>query len=112
MERQTGTIEDVVVRAKSRYTNVEDQVKYIQIGIDLIKRDYSDQVKSISFSYKGFDYQVDGYADAGGAYFWYNIFRGAQKVASKLERIKNGSAVVLFTSNLDFNSPITPLFLQ
>ncbi len=112
MERKTGTIEDIVSIAKSRYSNLEDQAKYIQIGIDLIKRDHSDEIKSISFSYMGYDYHVDGFADAGGAYFWYSIFRGVQKVASKLERMKNGTVTVLFSSSSEFDYPITPKFMQ
>lgn len=111
MERKTGTIEDVVEIAKSRYSNVNDQINYIQIGIDLIKRDHSDEVKTISFTHSGFDFHVVGFVDAGGAYFWYNIYRGTQKIASKLERFRNGTVTVLFSSNSEFDSPLTPIFM-
>ena len=38
MERKTGTIEDVVVIAKQRSTNPDEQARLVQIGMDLIKR--------------------------------------------------------------------------
>ena len=112
MAGQTGTIEDVVAVAKSRYSNVEDQAKYIQIAIDLIKRDHSDEIMSLTTTYGGYDYQVTGFPTGGVAYFWYNIYRGSQKKASKLEAVKNDNTRVLFCSSLEFSSPITPVFMK
>ncbi len=114
MERKTGTIEDAVALAKSRYSSIDDQARYIQIAMDLIKRDYSDKVKSYFCPKDGFDYYLTGYGGAGGAYFWYNIFRGTVKVASVLEvyRDEIGQFEVLFSSNKDFPGPITPIFKE
>lgn len=112
MDRQTGTIEDVVAVAKSRYSNVEDQAKYIQIAIDLIKRDHSDDMTSLVTTHGGYDYQVTGFPSDGVAYFWYNIYRGSQKKASKLEAVRKGNTRVLFCSNSEFCNPITPVFMR
>lgn len=112
MTRKTGTIEDVVTLAKSRYQNVEDQAKYIQIAIDLIKRDHSDEVMSLNTTYGGYDYQITGFPSSGNAYFGYNIYRGTQRIASKLEVITNEHTVVLFSSSSEFISPITPMFMK
>lgn len=112
MTRKTGTIEDVVALAKSRYQNVEDQVKYIQIAIDLIKRDHSDEVMSLNTTYDGYDYHITGFPSSGNAYFWYNIYRGTQRKASKLEVVNNGRTIVLFSSSSEFCSPITPIFMK
>lgn len=108
----TGTIEDVVAVAKSRYSNVEDQAKYIQIAIDLIKRDHSDEIMSLTAPHGGYDYQVMGFPTGGVAYFWYNIYRGSQKIASKLEAVRDNSTRVLFCSKSEFSSPITPVFMR
>lgn len=110
MTRKIGTIEDVVALAKSRYQNVEDQVKYIQIAIDLITRDHSDEMKSINTLHEGYDYHITGFISSGNAYFWYNIYRGTQRIASKLEVVNNDSTIVLFSSSSEFSSPTTPLF--
>ncbi len=112
MERQSGTIEDVVAIAKSRYSNVDDQAKYIQIAIDLIMRDHSDEIMSLTTSYGGYDYHVIGFPTGGVAYFWYNIYRGTQKKASKLEAVKENHVRVLFSSSSEFSSPITQTFMK
>lgn len=110
MERKTGTIEDVVVIAKQRSTNPDEQARLVQIGMDLIKRNNPNEVKSLLYSKNGYDYHIEGFADAGGAYFWFNIYRGTVKAASVLEvyRIETEEYEVLFASSKDFLGPITP----
>ena len=111
MERKTGTIVDILALARSRTSNLEEQARYIQILIDLVKRDYSDEIKTISASKIGFDYQLTGFPSDGVAYFWWNIYRGTQKMASVLEAYKNDMFEVLFSSSPDYKSPIMPMFM-
>ena len=46
-----GTIEDIVVRAKQKFSDVDMQAKYIKIAVDLIQRDFGDEVKTANFVY-------------------------------------------------------------
>lgn len=114
MEKRTGTIEDIIEIAKQRSSDPEEQARYIQIGIDLIKRDYSDLVTTFFYSKSEYDYQITGFADTGLVYFWYNIYRGTIKVASVLEVQKSDekSFSTLFTSNKDFPGPIMPTLIE
>ena len=114
MERKIGTIEDIVAIAKSHYSNLDEQARYIQVGVDLIKRDYADDVKCFGCSKDGYDYHITGFGNAGRAYFWYNIFRGTTKVASVLEMYRNESDEyeVIFFSNKAFSGPIAPMLIE
>lgn len=114
MERKTGTIEDIVAIAKSRSTDPEEQEKYIQNEIDLIIRDYPDEVTPRFISKRGYVYLIKDFSDSGGKYFWHNIYQGLMKVASVLEvsRDDEGRFEVLFSSNPAFCHPIIPMLYE
>lgn len=109
MEKETGTIDDLVIRAKTRFTDIESQMKYIKIGLGLIRRDYPSTYKSQIFHGKHYIYRVEGYSSEGFLYLWEDIYRGIERVASVLEVMRQkDNFEVLFTSNNAFPGPIFP----
>lgn len=46
-----GTIEDIIVRARQKFNDIDMQAKYIKVAIDLIRRDQGDSVGTFNFVY-------------------------------------------------------------
>lgn len=114
MERKTVTIEEIVAIAKQRTSNIEEQVRYIQLFFDITERDHPDAFRKTSASKSGYDYQISAFADGGGGYFWHNIYKGVSKVASVLEvyRTESKTFEVLFSSSSAFAEPIMPRLME
>lgn len=105
-----GTIEDVVIIAKSRYSDREAQCKYIQIAIDLIKRDHSDEMIFTETSWRGYYVDITMFHDGGKVYCWWKLYSGSTYLGSGLDRIDSdkSNAVLLFSSTSIVTSPLLP----
>lgn len=108
-----GTIEDVVKIAKSRYSDRETQSKYIQIAIDLMKRDHSDEMEFTVTSWRSYVVDITMFYNEGKVYCWWKLFSGSSHLGSGLDRINadKSNAVLLFSSTSIVTSPLLPQLL-
>ena len=111
----SGDIEDIVRLSKNRYPgNLEMQAKYIQVAIDLIKRDGGDEVKSGQISWKSFNVDLTMFASGGLVYTFWKLVKYGDTYAAGLEKMNPNTDVVtmLFYSNPEYSEPMLHLWMR
>ena len=105
-----GTIEDIIVRARQKFNDVEMQAKYIKIAVDLIRRDQDDTVGTFNFTYSGYEGVITMFPSGGEIFAHWELYdngaleaSGVEKYSPSTDRFK-----VLFTSSSQFTDPILP----
>lgn len=109
-----GTIEDIIVRARQKFNDVEMQAKYIKIAVDLIKRDHEDMVKVGNFVYSGYEGVITMFPSGGEIFAHWELYdngalevSGVEKCSPSTERFQ-----VIFSTSQDFREPILPHIMQ
>ncbi len=105
----TVDIEDIVQLCKNRYPgNLEMQGRYIQVAVDLIKRDYAENVTTISFEWEGLDGEMIGFPSSGVIYFFWRLSKYGDVKAIGLERVHPETKVskMLFYSNVEYSTSL------
>ena len=93
----SGDIEDIVILSRNRYPgNLEMQSKYIQIAIDLIKRDGGDEVKSGQISWKSFNVDLTMFASGGMVYTFWKLIKYGDTYAAGLEKMNPNTQNLCF----------------
>ena len=112
---RTGTIFDIVNRAKQMAPNdIEKQTQYIQIGVELIKRDYPDMIRSFSSKYEGYDVNVTMFPNDGMVVSWWQMKLNMLNMAAGLEYMNPStkeSRLVFCSSPYIVNQPLLPKLL-
>lgn len=105
-----GTIEDIILRARQKFNDVEMQAKYIKIAVDLIRRDQGDTVGTFNFVYSGYEGVLTMFPSGGEIFAHWELYdngalevSGVEKYSPSTEQFK-----VLFTSSSHFTEPILP----
>ncbi len=108
--QSAGTIEDIIVRARQKFKDVEMQAKYIKIAVDLIKRDHGEMVGVNNFVYSGYEGILTMFPSGGEIFAHWELYEIGSLEASGVEKYspKTGKYQLLFTSSSDFNEPILP----
>ena len=110
----TGDIEDIVTLCKNRYPgNTSQQAKYIQVAIDLIKRDGGDDVKSGQLTWNSFTVNLTMFASGGMVYTFWELVKYGDTKAVGLEKMNPNTDVVtmLFYSYPDYSAPMLHLWM-
>lgn len=109
-----GTIEDIVVRAKQKFSDVDMQAQYIKIAVGLIQRDFGDEVKTANFVYGNYDGVITMFASAGEVYAHWEMYENGGLEGSGLEKYStsNGTFHLLFSSSPEFNRPLLPIIMS
>ena len=109
-----GDIEDVIRLSQNRWPgNLELQAKYIQVAIDLIKRDNEEYVESIQIPWMVFDVDITMFYSAGMVYTYWKLIKYSDLYAVGLEKMNTNKEDVqlLFYSNPEYNQPMLHLWL-
>lgn len=110
-----GTIEDVIVRARQKFSDVEMQAKYIKIAVDLLKRDdQENMVRIFNFVYDGYDGVMTMFPSGGEIFAHWELYESGALEASGVEKYSpdSGRFQILFASSSDFNEPILPRIMN
>ena len=109
-----GTIEDLIVRARQKFNDVEMQAKYIKIGVDLIKRDQGDMVKVCNFVYSGYDGVMTMFPSGGEIFAHWELYDSGALEASGVEKYTPSTKrfQIIFSSSPDFREPILPRIMN
>lgn len=109
-----GTIEDIVVRARSKFSDIQMQAKYIKIAVDLIRRDMGDEVRIANFVYSGYEGVLTMFHSGGKVYAHWELFENGGLEASGLEKYTPSTQQfqLLFYSSSEFNCPILPRIMS
>lgn len=105
-----GTIEDLIVRARQKFNDVETQAKYIKHCVDLTKRDHEDMFGIFNFVYSGYEGVLTMFPSGRDICAHWELYdsgaleaSGVEKYSSDTERFQ-----VLFTTSSEFTEPIMP----
>ena len=105
-----GTIEDIIVRARQKFNDVEMQAKYIKIAVDLIRRDQEDTVGTFYFVYSGYEGVLTMFPSGGEIFAHWELYDNGALEASGVEKYSPSTErfQILFTSSSEFREPILP----
>lgn len=109
-----GTIEDIIVRARQKFNDVEMQAKYIKTAVDLIRRDQGDTVGTFNFIYSGYEGVLTMFPSGGEIFAHWELYdngalevSGVEKYSPNIKRFK-----VLFASSSQFTEPLLPKVMK
>lgn len=109
-----GTIEDLIVRARQKFNDVETQAKYIKIGVDLIKRDHEDLVRIFNFVYSGYEGVLTIFPSGRDICALWELYDSGALEASGVEKysLNTEHFQVIFSTSPDFREPILPRIMN
>ena len=109
-----GTLEDLIVRARQKFSDVESQAKYVKIGIDLIKRDHGDMVKVCNFVLAGYEGVLTMFPSRGELFAHWELYDSGALEASGIEKysLNTEKYQLLFSTSPDFREPILPRIMN
>ena len=109
-----GTIEDLIVRARQKFNDVETQAKYIKIGVDLIKRDHGDMVGIFNFVYSGYEGVLTMFPSGRDICAHWELYDSGALEASGIEKYSSDTKrfQVLFTTSSEFTEPFLPRIMN
>lgn len=105
----TGDIEDIIKLSQNRWPgNLDMQAKYIQVAIDLIKRDGGDDVRTVQIPWNAFDVDITMFVSAGMVYTFWKLIKYGDLYAVGLERMnpQTDDTDLLFYSNPKYSKPM------
>lgn len=110
----TGTLEDLIVRARQKSDDVEMQAKYIKVAIDLIQRDHGDMVKVGNFVYSGYEGVMTIFPSGGEVFAHWELYDNGALEASGVEKYTPDTDrfQMLFASSSEFRDPILPRIMN
>jgi hypothetical protein len=109
MAANTGTIVDVLMLAKRNYPNdVAMQAKYVQKFLDVINRDYRDEIKSLNVSYKHYSVLLTMFPSDGMVWCVWELYSGAMQEGLGVESIDihENTNTLYFSSSPYIKDPI------
>lgn len=109
-----GTLEDVIVKARQKYNDVEMQAKYIKTAIELIRRDQGDEVKVGNFVYAGYEGVITMFPSGGEVFAHWELYDNGALEASAVEKYSpdTNRFQMLFASSSEFSEPILPRIMN
>lgn len=108
------TIEDIIVRARQKFNDVEMQAKYVKIAVDLIRRDLGDTVGTSNFSYSGYEGVITMFSSGGEVFAHWELYDNGALEASGVEKYSPSTERfnVLFTSSSQFTESILKILMN
>lgn len=110
----TGTIEDIIVRAKQKFDDVENQAKYIKAAINLLKSNFGDEVGVFNFVLSNYDGVITMFPSGGEIFAHWELYENGALEASGMEKYNPNTEEfqILFTTSTEFNKPLLPLLMS
>ena len=111
----TATILEALEHARTKFpNNLEMQAKYLQVFVNLIKRDYGDDVKTMQASYNHYNVILNAFPSEGKVWCVWELYSGAMQEGVGLECMNPNTNEVslLFSSNSGISKPILPKLLN
>lgn len=109
----TGDILDILQLAKNRYPgNREMQGKYLNIAIDLMKRDY-EEIQSIDLEWNDFDVELTVFPNLGMVYSFWELNQNGETKAVGLEEMNPDSRIsrLLFSSDTRYTTSLVNMWM-
>lgn len=105
-----GTIEDIIVRARQKFNDVEMQAKYIKIAVGLLRRDHGDTVGTFNFVHSGYEGVLTMFPSGGEIFAHWELYDSGALEASGVEKYSPNTEhfQVIFSTSPDIREPILP----
>lgn len=109
-----GTIEDIIVRARQKFSDVDMQAKYVKIAVGLLKRDHEDVFKICNFIYSGYEGVLTMWPSCGEIFAHWELYESGALEASGVEKYSSDTNQfqLLFTTSSELNKPILPQIMN
>ena len=109
-----GTIEDIIVRAREKFSNVGMQAKYIKVAVDLLRRDMGDEMKITNFVGFGYEGVLTMFISGGEVFAHWELYDNGALEVSGVEKYSptTNKFQLLFSSSSEFSQPILPRLMS